>query len=125
MEESTEHLLLNCAITRIIWNYFTADVISTDHLLANANIVKELLENWPKRRKDSFGNSLWNYLPYAILWIVWISRNDIVFDDNHLNLARICNRIKGILWFWIGGESKNPGNYFVNLITDWSILVRR
>ncbi|KAF5194437.1 hypothetical protein FRX31_015974 [Thalictrum thalictroides] len=62
-------------------------------------------------RKDSFGNQLRNDLPCAIIWIVWVSRIDIVFNDKQLNLVRICNQIKGVLWFWIGGEPKNPGNY--------------
>ncbi|KAF5195031.1 hypothetical protein FRX31_015391 [Thalictrum thalictroides] len=102
MDKSTEHLLLICAVTKTMWHYFTAGLIKAGQFLASANNVKDLLANRPKRIKVSFGNNLWNYFPYAVLWIVLISRNDIVFNDKHLNLVRICNRIKDILWFWIG-----------------------
>ncbi|KAF5176920.1 Reverse transcriptase zinc-binding domain [Thalictrum thalictroides] len=122
-DETSEHLLLSCSVSKLVWRYFTADNINTDQFFAGATTVKDVLSSWPKRKKDTFGNQLWSYLPFAIIWVVWLSRNETVFRGKPLDFTRICNQIKGTLWFWIGGETKNPGHHFVNLITDWSSLV--
>ncbi|XP_022019208.1 uncharacterized protein LOC110919242 [Helianthus annuus] len=98
-DEDVDHLFVSCEVAQFVWNFVS-------HWCKMSSIfafrVKDLLD-WHKHVQ---GCRKWRKLAYAVmqvaLWVVWRSRNDLVFNDKQINLDQMTNEIKqiGVLIDW-------------------------
>jgi hypothetical protein len=81
-EETTNHLLLNCAFSKEVWKLTLGSG-------AEVNLpedIKSLLQHWDnlypfQHRIQSQVAALWRILPKFILWNLWLERNSRIFRD--------------------------------------------
>ncbi|KAF9612178.1 hypothetical protein IFM89_038366 [Coptis chinensis] len=69
-------------------------------LTAHVDMVEEWLKAWPKVRGGTFGYKSWRLTPYAVLWVLWKSRNNHVFRKKVISVNRASMEVKALLWFW-------------------------
>ncbi|GMI85901.1 hypothetical protein like AT5G42905 [Hibiscus trionum] len=89
-----------------------------------------LLETWetlqPKEAKTS-----WSIIPFALIWTVWLHRNEIVFQSKSVDSKQLIGLIKLRMAFWINGKFGKLGIPMDVIIadpllaTDSSILPKR
>ncbi|KAF5177648.1 hypothetical protein FRX31_032765, partial [Thalictrum thalictroides] len=48
--------------------------------------LEEWLNLWPPGTQQEFGDKLWSYLPFAILWTLWKTRNHRIFRQKPVEL---------------------------------------
>ncbi|PIA59279.1 hypothetical protein AQUCO_00400284v1 [Aquilegia coerulea] len=97
------HLLKQCSQSRILWREIIDGVIDIEEFLDGCSSIQELLEKWPKFPTLGLGAKLWKFIPFAVMWIIWLHRNRIVFDLKTLDLNRAA-KIKATLWYWADGH---------------------
>ncbi|KAH7682405.1 Reverse transcriptase zinc-binding domain-containing protein [Dioscorea alata] len=73
--ESSDHLFLNCPVTRRIWDHFTC-------LFKIPKSHGRLCDLWASWRMRVLPNTrdFCDLLVKALLWNVWLARNDIIFN---------------------------------------------
>ncbi|KAG5565612.1 hypothetical protein RHGRI_001501 [Rhododendron griersonianum] len=53
---------------------------------------------------NSFKNlekKCWESILFAGLWSIWIARNEVIFNNKHLDVAEVVDLIKTRVAFWI------------------------
>ena len=84
--ELVDHLLLHCSKTRVLWDLLFS-LFEVPWILAA--IVKDFLLEWKGNFLPKEKRGVWNAGPFCIFWIVWKTRNDIVFRDEVLSMQRL------------------------------------
>ena len=84
-EETIDHLLLHCGVTRVLWDIFSFFGV---HWVLPSSIL-QTLEGWRgsfvgKKRKD-----VWRVGPLCLFWTVWKARNKIAFEDATLSIQKL------------------------------------
>ncbi|XP_021975366.1 uncharacterized protein LOC110870498 [Helianthus annuus] len=101
LDEEADHLFVGCELAQHVWN-FVSQWCKISSIFAFR--VKDILD-WHKQVR---GCRKWRKLVYAImqvaLWVVWQSRNDLVFNDKEVSIDRITNEIKQLGFLWIGSR---------------------
>ena len=85
-EETIDHLLLQCDVTRVLWDIFFS-FFGVHWVLLN--FVLQTLEGWRgsfvgKKRKD-----VWRAWPLCLFWTIWKARNKIAFEDATLSIHKL------------------------------------
>ena len=77
-EETIDHLLLHCAITRVLWELLCSLFgICWVHPCSIQQALEVLRGPFVgKKRKD-----VWRAMPLCLFWTIWKARNKIVFED--------------------------------------------
>ncbi|XP_035838138.1 uncharacterized protein LOC118485793 [Helianthus annuus] len=105
-DEDVDHLFMGCEVAQCVWN-FVSQWCRISSIFAFR--VKDILD-WHKYVK---GCEKWRKLVYAImqvaLWVVWRSRNDVIFNNQEVSIDRILNEIKHLAFLWIGNRSNLKG----------------
>ncbi|OVA10937.1 hypothetical protein BVC80_8753g15 [Macleaya cordata] len=81
-----------------------------------------------ERKQECFsdmGNLLWSFLPFAICWVLWIERNDRVFNGNEKDRWKILLDIKSLLYYWASPTKILNGVHFADLVFNWESIVRK
>ncbi|KAF9618620.1 hypothetical protein IFM89_002315 [Coptis chinensis] len=106
--------------------HFKYGVISLISLISHVTSVCELFKKWPKLpMSNGFANQLWCLLPYAIIWGLWNSRNNVIFRNGGVGVRidRIIKNIKRILWFWMGAHKDRRNFFFADMMVNWDSLI--
>ena len=101
--ESTEHLFIYCSYVRLIWNW----IASHNSFTFNCNSLDDLwLLDASIPLKDRL---LVELLRGAILWIVWLERNRVIFHDNStpISAKSLGLKIISLATFWCKSRSEN------------------
>ncbi|KAF5205465.1 hypothetical protein FRX31_004948, partial [Thalictrum thalictroides] len=48
--------------------------------------VYEALRDWSKKGNNGLGGRVWELLPYAVIWVLWTTRNDFIFKEKAFNI---------------------------------------
>ena len=93
-EESTNHILIHCTKTRVLWELSFA-LFGVTWVLP-CSVRETLLGRYGsfvgKKRKKA-----WKLAP---LWAVWKERNRIAFDDEEFSVHRLKNSFVCSFWSW-------------------------
>ncbi|XP_039126955.1 uncharacterized protein LOC120263117 [Dioscorea cayenensis subsp. rotundata] len=99
--ESVDHLFFQCSFARQVWNYF----VQLLQLPDPPSTITSAWGNWrslvrPARRV--IGDSVVK----AIVWNVWLSRNDYIFNTNCIPVNALIIKVAHMLltWFTSAGE---------------------
>lgn len=111
--ESVVHLFFNCAFSYNVWmavNFWTGAVgplqnDGVNHFLQFAGWVRG-------KRNRKWRHVIW----MAAVWVLWITRNNIIFKDGTANLIDVVADIKILSWKWFTNRN---GSNSGTLYSDW------
>ncbi|KAL4283563.1 hypothetical protein GQ457_16G029270 [Hibiscus cannabinus] len=101
--ETAAHLLFNCDISWLIWMQFAA--FWGLSLVLPENPIS-FLYAWEGARHDVSSDSIWHLIPFVIIWSIWLTRNEIVFEKKKVDVSQILYVAKSRLAFWF--KAKHP-----------------
>ncbi|GMJ11562.1 hypothetical protein HRI_004825400 [Hibiscus trionum] len=97
-DESAEHLFLHCHFSWRIWAKL-ASIWDMNIVLPSS--IMALLYLWAEFNPCRFATSIWNSIPLAAMWTIWLMRNDVIFNNakpDHI-LAYFLARFRIACWF--------------------------
>ena len=88
--ESVVHLFFSCRFFWSIWMLYGSswDLSWVFHTEPVAFFLA-----WQEALPVNYGNKLWKMAFFAIIWSIWLTRNDMVFNGKVLDLRQILNII--------------------------------
>ena len=93
-DETIKHLFFDCKVARSIWS--TIQVASN---LYPPRSVANIFGNWLHGIDDKFRTVI-RVGAIAVLWSLWLSRNDKVFNDKNVSFMQVIYRCTGLLRSW-------------------------
>ena len=84
--ESTEHILLHCHFSWMVWSFFCK--WWGIKLVVPSNLVL-LFQQWKSYASGYVQIRFWTCLFYAIVWTLWLHRNEVIFDNSSVSCLRI------------------------------------
>ncbi|KAE8717060.1 hypothetical protein F3Y22_tig00110065pilonHSYRG00307 [Hibiscus syriacus] len=95
VEESSSHLFFTCPVVWLLWNKFLQFWNFSSVLHADA---KMFLLCWDELKSNS---TIWSFIPGAIIWTIWKTRNFIVFEGGKLDQLELffLARVRLASWF--------------------------
>ena len=78
--ESMDHVLLNCWY---VWRIWVECAGWWGFLWVALSSVSDLLQWWRSVKVGRFGRVVWELIPCAIIWFVWIARNERLFKESN------------------------------------------
>ena len=100
--ESVSHLFLECMA---VWRLWTAVLSREGVLWCAPRCVADLLREWASLLAVS-DSLLWDLIPYALCWSVWLARNDCVFQNAVFNFETVWDLHLMRIFWWIQAFSK-------------------
>jgi len=96
--ESIDHVLLSCTYSQQIWRSFASEMGQS--LIFPASF-KQHYESWMGLSwKNGLRKKLWASTFFAVAWTIWLTRNEILFQNQIFNHMAICQSIKRKIAFW-------------------------
>ncbi|KAK9015789.1 hypothetical protein V6N11_006883 [Hibiscus sabdariffa] len=98
LEVESYHLLFNCDLVWNVWKGFAA--FGGIHTVFPGN-PGSFLEAWFEECLIKSLNSTWQFIPFVVLWTIWLYRNDVVFNKNIPDSSQIFSlaKIRLAKWF--------------------------
>ncbi|KAF5191784.1 hypothetical protein FRX31_018629 [Thalictrum thalictroides] len=84
---------------------------------------RAILKHEPAGPGKELGKKVLELLPYVTVWILWKVRNGKVFEQKERSLVRICNEIKGTIWYWLGTWEQRRNFIFQDLLLNWGAVI--
>ncbi|XP_058733750.1 uncharacterized protein LOC131605409 [Vicia villosa] len=110
--ESSVHLLLDCCEAELVWKEI-AIWLGTNN--CKANDFKESFSSWYNScRKLNIKKGKAGGIWLAIIWSLWLCRNEIIFKDGAWNVRDVVWGCKALLWRWsfIGNITHHNYNFY-------------
>ncbi|XP_057452298.1 uncharacterized protein LOC130744125 [Lotus japonicus] len=95
--ETVAHLFLHCPQ---IWMLWTAVLQREGIMWSIPESVSTLLAEWSLLRKNT-SRILWELIPYALCWGIWMARNNVIFHDKLFDAEVIWESHVFLLFTWI------------------------
>eukprot|EP00253_Pinus_taeda_P010059 PITA_10059 len=105
--ESIQHLFIACPFSFACWN--SINLIAPP--IWNSQLsIREVLNNWKKNypwqsMKNNIAKRVWDALPLALLWRIWIARNNKIFKDKETSIRHLCSKAKSLAIETIASKS--------------------
>ena len=96
-EESTNHILIHCTKTRVLWELVFVLFVVTQVLLCS---VRETLLGWYGSFVGKKLKKAWKLATLCLFWAVWKERNRIAFDNEEFLVHRLKYSFVYSFWFW-------------------------
>lgn len=119
-EETSSHLLLHCSVASNVWNFFRVEfslIWTVPHTISTA------LQTWPMSKKKSRKALVIKVLPVAILWSLWKERNNRAFNNKSLTLAKLIQKIRNRVTYWLYRQPKFHNVQLKDFMTKWNLTV--
>lgn len=102
--ESISHIFVLCSFSWKVWYWFLK---WWGILFCLPPSVPLLLLEWKYMVFRNFQKRFWTTIDYAILWLLWLARNENLFDNKDLSIESICCLIlhRVSLWLKVAGSS--------------------
>lgn len=113
-EETVPHLLFTCSFATGIWNkcYVWWGIHNVIHMDPKMHLLQHNCD-WLGKE----ANERWRVVWFAIVWSLWLHRNEIVFNKGSVNGGNLLELIKFKSWLLMTCKIKNFKYYFY----EWSI----
>ncbi|GMI73525.1 hypothetical protein HRI_001021800 [Hibiscus trionum] len=101
--ETPTHLLLHCRVSWLLWTFFAAmwkiNLVMPDNVVS---IIMLLDGFFQSKHRGSIGT----IVLAAILWTIWLQRNDLVFREGSLDFMKLCfvAKFRLVSWFKAANE---------------------
>ncbi|XP_057452728.1 uncharacterized protein LOC130744569 [Lotus japonicus] len=95
--ETVAHLFLHCPQ---IWMLWTTVLQREGIMWSIPESVSTLLAEWSQLRKNT-SRILWEMIPYALCWEIWMARNNVIFHDKLFDVEAIWESHVFLLFTWI------------------------
>ncbi|KAL5699067.1 hypothetical protein ACHQM5_030019 [Ranunculus cassubicifolius] len=100
-EESMEHLFMDCRFSSEIWRLVALEKESVWDVFEPTNTVRDILVKWPELKNRGIGEHVWYVLPYAVMWVIWTERNNVIFEGGEVSLGKTVHRVRATCWDWL------------------------
>lgn len=60
---------------------------------------------------------IWRMFWFAVIWSIWLHRNEMIFKQKQLDFAKVIEMVKVRIWSWCNGLIKKTPFSF----TDWCL----
>ncbi|XVE77291.1 hypothetical protein DITRI_Ditri13aG0050600 [Diplodiscus trichospermus] len=96
--ESSEHLFISCELVWRIWSYGIklwglSRVVSKD--------FRRLFLAWFEAFSMTVCDRVWKMIFFAVVWTIWLSINDVVFNGKSVSLDQVFDSSKLRLIHWV------------------------
>ncbi|KAF5178633.1 hypothetical protein FRX31_031782 [Thalictrum thalictroides] len=120
LNESISHLLLHCSVSLNVWSVLMMSYPEVYPNLFTVVSVEEWLNLWPPGTHQEFGSKVWSYLPYAVFWTLWKTRNHRIFRQKTVDVEAICREVKFTIWYWCSSWKRRKKYRYQDLDDKWS-----
>ena len=117
-DETIKHLFFDCKVARSIWS--TIQVASN---LYPPRSVANIFGNWLHGIDDKFRTVI-RVGAIAVLWSLWLSRNDKVFNDKNVPFMQVIYRCTGLLRSWSILQRVEYRDLFMEVYTQLETTTR-
>ncbi|GMI96141.1 hypothetical protein like AT4G29090 [Hibiscus trionum] len=100
--ETVNHLFFSCKVSWTLWTHFLS--FSRQSLSFQHNPI-DFLEEWGAITPSQY-RRLWLLIPFAILWSIWLARNEITFRGLKLDQLQLLQQTKHRIACWITAKFK-------------------
>jgi hypothetical protein len=114
-DETINHLFFNCRFARTIWS-----LIQVASSLYPPTSVANIFGNWLYGIDLRF-RRLIRVGALAIIWSLWLCRNDKVFNDKNYSLLQVIYRCTSILCLWSPLQRMEHHDLFVEVWHGWRL----
>jgi len=111
-DESVCHLFLTCRVATQIWKLCDSWIGVS---LVHHNRAKDHFLGFDMLGLNSKENCVWRTVWVAILWGIWIHRNNYIFRNSKIDSEEVFTLVQIKSWAWI--TSKYPKAFFS--YSDW------
>jgi len=94
-DETEVHLFLHCEEVQRVWKRIMC-WLHCNFIIPNNLLVQ--LECWSKEVSNKKLRQGFWLIWYASLWVIWIVRNDIIFNNGTFDVDEVVEKIKVISW---------------------------
>jgi hypothetical protein len=110
-DETIKHVFFQCRFARSIWS-----IIQVTSKLYPPTSVTNIFENWLHGIDLRFRTFI-RVRVLAIVWSLWLCRNDKVFNDKNCSLLQVIYRCTGILRLWSPLQRMENHDLFTEVCT--------
>lgn len=113
--ESTNHIFLSCTTTAFVWNKMASEIGWHNNHVTIDSLCKDLLliKQTSNKKIITFN------LAAAILWTLWVERNNIIFSNKGRNYNQLWEDMCMLTGLWshraISFKDYNPSTIALNL----------
>ncbi|CAN1131720.1 Putative ribonuclease H protein At1g65750 [Linum perenne] len=96
--ESVSHLFVSCAFTSQVWLIFSSKLAiwGPDHF-----DIRVLIQGWQSRNFQSGYRRYRDRLIHAIVWFIWLERNNRIFRGKEMSVAAVVWRVADAIGRWL------------------------
>lgn len=99
--ESPTHLLLHC---NFAWKIWSAILRWWNITWACPGSLGDLMLWWFSSNFKNLETFCWEACFYAVLWSIWLARNEITFNNSSMEAEEVLELVKTRMAFWIKGK---------------------
>jgi hypothetical protein len=117
-DEMIKYLFFECCFARSIWS-----IIQVASNLYPLTSVANIFGNW-LHGIDLMFRTLIRVGALAVVWSLWLCRNDKIFIDKNSSLLQVISRCAGILRLWSPLEWMDHHDLFTEVCTRLEVTAR-
>ncbi|GMI76797.1 hypothetical protein HRI_001349000 [Hibiscus trionum] len=116
--ETIRHLFIECTQVWKLWGIFCA---MAGIAMVLPGDIKSLMESWVDL-KETLRMEWLLMVPFAVLWSIWLMRNEIIFSKKSFDGVQLSSIIKLRLTFWYKAKFPDYPIPFEALVADFSLV---
>ncbi|KAF5192074.1 hypothetical protein FRX31_018339 [Thalictrum thalictroides] len=71
---------------------------------------------------------IWSVLPAAVMWVIWRTRNEAIFNEGKVDCDLMLQAVKASLWSWMNISSRaleaRKTFTYTDLLYGWRMVMR-
>ncbi|KAK8546384.1 hypothetical protein V6N12_027171 [Hibiscus sabdariffa] len=120
--EEVSHLLFSCKVMWLIWMRCAA---FWGFSFVGPNDPGTFFSSWHEANASHSANSIWHLFPFAILWTIWLLRNNIIFANGRLDFVQLFFLVRTRATVWFKARFPDCSCSVDDLISDPTIADKR